>query len=125
MKKKIFNKTPEIHLYHLYMLKCRDGSYYTGIAKNVEKRLDEHRNSKSRGSKYVRSRLPVELVYKTPPMQHSNALYLERQLKKISHEEKEEICKFYTFLKTMSEKGNKLLTHKEAYEKVYNSNSTD
>ena len=107
-------KKPEVHLYCVYMLKCRDNSYYTGIAKNVEKRLEEHRTNPKRGSKYVRSRLPVELVYKTPSMEYKNALYLERQLKKLSHKDKEEIVKFYTFLL----ESNGKLNHKEGYEKV-------
>ena len=45
----------------MYVLRCGDGSLYTGITNDVEKRLEMHRSGK--GSKYVRARLPVEMVY--------------------------------------------------------------
>lgn len=102
------------------MLKCRDDSYYTGIAKDIEKRLNEHRTNKKRGSKYVRSRLPVDLVYVTPPMEHSQALHLEINLKKLPHHDKSEIVKFYSFVQATG-----TLKHitpaqlKDLYEKFY------
>ena len=48
-------------MYYLYILKCGDDSFYTGITNDVEKRLTSHREGK--GSKYVRSHLPFELIY--------------------------------------------------------------
>lgn len=114
----------KIYLYHVYMLKCCDSSYYVGIAKNVDKRLSEHRTNKKRGSKYVRSRLPVELVYKTPPMEHKSALYCERQLKKLSHNDKKEIAKFYAFLNEFSKSQNHSREELgKAYEKFYKDSS--
>lgn len=46
--------------WYLYMLQCNDGSIYTGVTTDVDRRLQEHNNAK--GSKYVGSRLPVKLV---------------------------------------------------------------
>lgn len=116
----------EIHLYHVYMLKCRDNSYYTGIAKDVEKRLNEHRTNKSRGSKYVRSRLPVELVYVTPPMERGQAQRLEISLKKLSHHDKKEIVTFYAFLQAKGALKHATPTQlKDLYEKFYGPDNSD
>lgn len=48
-------------MYYLYILKCGDSSLYTGITNDIEKRLTAHRIGK--GSKYVRSHLPFQLIY--------------------------------------------------------------
>ena len=47
--------------YYVYLLRCGDGSLYTGYTDDVERRLVVHQSGK--GAKYTRSRLPVELVY--------------------------------------------------------------
>ena len=47
--------------YYVYLLRCSDGSLYTGYTDDVERRLAVHQSGK--GAKYTRSRLPVELVY--------------------------------------------------------------
>jgi putative endonuclease len=49
-------------MWYVYLLRCKDGSIYTGIAKDVERRLHEHNNS-TKGAKYTRCRRPVKLVY--------------------------------------------------------------
>ena len=48
-------------MYTLYILKCGDSSLYTGITRNLKNRLKTHRAGK--GSKYVRSHLPIEVIY--------------------------------------------------------------
>jgi len=48
--------------YFVYMLECNDKTIYTGIAKDVYKRLDEHNNS-DKGAKYTKARRPVKLIY--------------------------------------------------------------
>jgi len=73
-------------LYHVYILRCADGSLYTGITKDVTRRLNEH-NSK-RGSAYVRSRLPAKLVYKEPCKTKSEALKREAEIKSWPRERK-------------------------------------
>ncbi len=73
--------------YWVYILECSDGSYYTGIAKDVEKRLSVHQNGK--GSRYVASRLPCKLVYIQPLESKSEALKKEIEIKKMTHPQKE------------------------------------
>lgn len=61
------------------MLQCRDGSLYTGIAVDVQKRLLQHLTGK--GSRYVRSRLPATLVYKEKAKDRSSASKREAEIK--------------------------------------------
>lgn len=70
----------------IYMLRCRDGSLYTGIALDVARRVREHRSGK--GSKYVRSRLPVRLVYREECASRSKALKREAAIKQWPREQK-------------------------------------
>lgn len=73
----------------LYILRCRDGSLYTGITTDVQKRLTAHNCGK--GAQYTRSRRPVELVYQETCKDHSEALRREIQVKALNREEKEKI----------------------------------
>ena len=70
----------------LYMLRCRDGSLYTGITTDVEKRLEAHRSGK--GAKYTRGRGPLELVYQEECGDHSTALKREIEIKALTREYK-------------------------------------
>ena len=70
----------------LYILRCGDGSLYTGVTTDVEKRLQAHRTGK--GAKYTRGRGPLELVYREDCGDHSTALKRELDLKALSREEK-------------------------------------
>jgi putative endonuclease len=74
--------------YSLYILRCADGSLYTGIALDVARRLEEHRSG-VRGAKYLRGRMPVELVFETPAGDRAAALRLEYRVKRLSRPEKE------------------------------------
>ena len=69
------------------MLRCRDGSLYTGIAKDLARRLERHRLGKA--SKYTRSRLPIVLVWKRRLMTWSRALKEELRIKALSRPQKE------------------------------------
>jgi putative endonuclease len=71
------------------MLRCGDGSLYTGIAKDLEQRLERHRLGKA--SKYTRSRLPVTLVWKRRVLAWSRALREEHRIKSLTRAQKEEI----------------------------------
>ena len=71
----------------LYILRCGDGTLYTGITTDVEKRLEAHRTGK--GAKYTRGRAPLELVYREDCGDHSAALKREIEIKKLTREEKE------------------------------------
>ena len=73
----------------LYILRCGDGSLYTGITTDVAKRLEVHRNGK--GAKYTRGRGPLELVYEEECGDHSAALKREHEIKSMSRQEKEKM----------------------------------
>lgn len=73
-------------MYYVYMLQCRDGSLYTGIAVDVQKRLSTHNRGK--GAKYTRSRLPVRLVYQETQPDKSAALKRELEIKGLTRAEK-------------------------------------
>ena len=67
-------------LWRVYLLTCSDGSLYCGSAVNVEQRLRKHNSG--RGSKYVRSHLPAELLAVSQQLSKSNALSMELKLKR-------------------------------------------
>jgi predicted GIY-YIG superfamily endonuclease len=66
----------------VYMLRCRDGSLYTGITNDLDRRLRAHETG--RGARYTRSRLPVALVYREPQPNRSAALKREAAIKRLS-----------------------------------------
>ena len=70
----------------LYILRCRDGSLYTGITTDVDKRFAAHNAGK--GAKYTRGRGPLELVYREDCGDHSTALKRELEIKAMKREEK-------------------------------------
>lgn len=78
-------------MYTLYIIRCSDNSLYTGIAKDLEKRLAAHRNGK--GSVYVRARLPFSLVYTEKHRDRSHATKREMEIKKMTRQEKEKIIR--------------------------------
>ncbi len=71
----------------VYMLRCCDGSLYTGTTSNIEVRLKDHRAGKA--SKYTRARLPLHLVYQEPCVSKSVALKREYAIKQLPKVEKE------------------------------------
>lgn len=70
----------------VYILKCKDKSLYTGITNNIKRRLIDHRAG--RGSKYVRSRLPIRIIHKETFRTKSKALKREAQIKKMNRQGK-------------------------------------
>ena len=80
----------------LYILRCGDGTLYTGITTDVEKRVEAHRTGK--GAKYTRGRAPLELVYREECGDHSAALKREIEIKKLTREEKESLIHCYQVL---------------------------
>ncbi len=63
---------------YMYILECSDGSYYTGSTKDLERRLQEHQNS--RGANYTKRRLPVKLVYFEEYSRIDEEFYREKQV---------------------------------------------
>ncbi|MBI5412497.1 GIY-YIG nuclease family protein [Candidatus Peregrinibacteria bacterium] len=74
-------------MYHLYILQCADGTLYTGITVDLERRINEH-NSSPRGARYTRSRRPVALVFPRRFRNRSTASKGEAKIKKMTREEK-------------------------------------
>lgn len=75
--------------WYVYMLRCRDGSLYTGSTDDVQRRLAVHNSGK--GAKYTRSRLPVSLVYEEALPDKSAALKREYALKRLDKAQKEQL----------------------------------
>jgi putative endonuclease len=73
--------------YHLYILKCADGTLYTGITIDPARRVEEH-NSSELGAKYTRGRRPVELVYSKEFDNRSEASKAELQIKRLPKKQK-------------------------------------
>jgi putative endonuclease len=78
-------------MYTLYILSCADKSLYTGIAKDLEKRLDMHRGGT--GAKYVRGRLPFSVVYTEACKDRSSATKREMEIKKMGRADKLKLIK--------------------------------
>ena len=74
----------------VYILLCADGTYYTGVTSNLEKRLVEHKSGKNIGS-YVSKRLPIKLVYYEHFMDINQAIEWEKRIKKWSQKKKESL----------------------------------
>ncbi len=79
---------PRDHDYVVYMLRCSDGRYYTGITNNLERRLREHQEGKSRTS-FTYTRRPVVLVYAAHFQYVHDAIAWEKQLQRWSRKKKE------------------------------------
>ena len=75
--------------WYIYILECNDGSFYTGIATNLERRVTEHNSSATVSAKYTRYRRPVKLIYKEVARSRSVALTREREIKKLSRANKQ------------------------------------
>ncbi|MDG2491242.1 MAG: GIY-YIG nuclease family protein [Flavobacteriaceae bacterium] len=76
----------------VYLVSCSDGSLYTGITTNVERRISEHNTSK-KGAKYTRNKRPVRLVYSEVQSDRSTASKREYFIKKLSRDEKLKLIK--------------------------------
>ena len=75
--------------WYLYILRCGDGTLYTGITTDVDTRLAQHRSGK--GAKYTRGRGPLELVYSEECGTHSEALKRELAVKAMKIEDKRKL----------------------------------
>ena len=77
-------------VWSVYIIRCADGSLYTGIATDVARRLSEH-ESGAIGSKYLRGRAPLELVFEQALGDRSLASKIEHRIKKLPRPGKERI----------------------------------
>ena len=74
--------------FNVYILKCSDNTFYTGVTSNIEKRIAEHQEGKFTNA-YTYSRRPVELVYSTLFTDYINAFNFEKKIKKWSQVKKQ------------------------------------
>lgn len=74
---------------YTYILKCRDGTYYTGWTNNLDQRIKTHNQGK--GAKYTRARRPVELAYYEIFSTKEEAMRREAQIKRMARKEKEKL----------------------------------
>ena len=75
------------------MVRCKDGTYYTGYTKDLENRIALHKSGK--GAKYVRSKLLIELVYTKEYRYYKSALNEERRIKTLKRERKSKLVRAY------------------------------
>lgn len=75
-------------LWRVYVLQCADGSLYTGVALDVEKRLRQHNGELAGGPRYTRGRRPVNLLWSEPAADRSTAQQREAAIKRLSRREK-------------------------------------
>ncbi len=77
--------------YYVYIMLCRDGTFYTGYTKNVEERAKLHING--RGAKYTKSHPPRDVVYIEELSSRSEAMKREKTIKKLNHQQKAALAK--------------------------------
>ncbi len=79
--------------WHLYLVRCHDGSLYTGITTNVARRFAKHQENNGAGAKYLRGRGPLMLVFQKRLGSRSLTLGVESKVKKMSKVRKEELIR--------------------------------
>jgi predicted GIY-YIG superfamily endonuclease len=79
--------------YYVYILRCKDGSYYTGHAKNVKRRVKQH--IKGQGARYTRMHETEKIVYVEEFNSRSAAMKREREIKGLSHNKKQRLASLY------------------------------
>lgn len=92
-----------MYFYYVYILKCSDNSYYTGITNNLEKRFDEHYLGKYKDC-YTFKRRPLELVFSQEFNDVLQAIYFEKKIKRWTRLKKEALINNnYNMLQILSE----------------------
>ena len=82
--------------FSLYIVECADGTYYTGIATDIERRLGEHNGAstngaRGKGARYTSARRPVSLVFAAQFASRSDALKEEARIKRLSRRQKQQL----------------------------------
>jgi putative endonuclease len=75
--------------WYIYLVRCRDGSLYTGISTDVSRRFAEHQGQGGTGSKYLKGKGPLSLVFEKKVGSQSLALKVEGKIKKLPKAKKE------------------------------------
>ena len=87
--------------WYLYLVRCRDGSLYTGITPDVARRFAEHQGNSDTGAKYLRGRGPLMLVFQKKLGSRSLALGVEGKVKKLSKARKEELIRTKKYIEVI------------------------
>jgi putative endonuclease len=82
-------------MWFIYIVRCADASLYTGITKDIERRIREHNTNDTMGAKYTKHRRPVMLVYQEKFSSRSEALKREAAIKKLTHNKKSILVRRY------------------------------
>lgn len=77
--------------WRVYILKCADGTLYTGITNNLERRIRQHNGELVGGAKYTRVRRPVSLFWQEEHLDRSSASKREYEIKRLSRQKKEHL----------------------------------
>ena len=94
----------KFHNYYVYILKCSDNTYYTGVTNNIERRFQEHQQGDNKSS-YTFYRRPLKLVFYTEFSNIEFAIEKEKQIKKWSKQKKEALINgAYHLLPNLSKK---------------------
>ncbi len=79
--------------YYVYILLCKDGSFYTGYAKDMKRRVEQHK--KGQGARYTRIHEPEKTVYVEEFDSRSEAMKREQEIKSLNHSEKQRLINSY------------------------------
>jgi putative endonuclease len=78
-------------MWYVYIIQASDGTLYTGITTDLSRRLKEHNTDNHKGSKYLRGKRPVKLIYSTKVSTRSEASKREYEIKKLKRHEKKSL----------------------------------
>ncbi len=87
--------------WYLYLVRCHDGSLYTGITTDVARRFAERQKNNGAGAKYLRDRRPLMLVFQKKLGSRSLALGVESKVKKLSKARKEELIRTKKYIEVI------------------------
>jgi putative endonuclease len=79
--------------WHVYLIRCSDDTFYTGITTDVVRRVEEHNSSDQLGARYTRSRRPVKLIYQEKVESRSTAAKREAAIRKLGRKGKEALIR--------------------------------
>jgi putative endonuclease len=79
--------------WYVYIVRCADGSLYTGVTVDLDRRLNEHNGRAGNGARYTRSRRPVTLAYHEITENRSDACKREAEIKQMKRAQKEALLK--------------------------------
>jgi putative endonuclease len=94
-----------VKTWYLYLIRCADGTLYTGISNDVARRLAEHRSGK--GARYLRGRGPLALVRMIRVGDRSSATRIEARVKKFSRTKKEDLIQGKTKIRDLGRRPGK------------------